>query len=160
MRYGIIILAFFGILLSGRSIAQTASSGYFATINLYEFDDRIIVEVSIYDLYDNAGEEFIETPDQNDRLEEAPFAPQACGKENAAKFYRAAYDDYGLRNGRFITTAVYGDAVEYVTEEGLWQSYNAKGELFDNGKYLVLWRKTKKGWKMFRDSFSSNRKMQ
>jgi ketosteroid isomerase-like protein len=89
----------------------------------------------------------------------APFAAQQCGLENAANFFRDAYDNYGLRNGKFITTAVYGDANEYVTEEGLWQSFNAKGELFDDGKFLVLWKKTEKGWKMFRDSFSSNRNM-
>lgn len=89
----------------------------------------------------------------------APFAPQQCGRENAVKFFRDAYDNYGLRNGKFVTTAVYGDASEYVTEEGLWQSFNAKGELFDDGKFLVLWKKTNKGWKMFRDSFSSNRTM-
>ena len=87
----------------------------------------------------------------------APFAPQACGHENAARFFRAAYDNYGLRNGRFITTAVYGSGKEFVTEEGLWQSFNEKGELFDDGKFLVLWKKTSNGWKMFRDSFSSNR---
>lgn len=87
----------------------------------------------------------------------APFAPQACGRENAAKFFRAAYDNYGLRNGKFITTAVYGNGDQFVTEEGLWQSFNEKGELFDDGKFLVLWKKTGKGWKMFRDSFSSNR---
>jgi ketosteroid isomerase-like protein len=87
----------------------------------------------------------------------APFAPQACGRENAARFFRAAYDNYGLRNGRFITTAVYGSGNEFVTEEGLWQSFNEKGELFDDGKFLVLWKKTSNGWKMFRDSFSSNR---
>jgi ketosteroid isomerase-like protein len=86
----------------------------------------------------------------------APFAPQVCGHENAGKFFRDAYDNYGLRNGKFITTAVYGDAVMYVTEEGLWQSFNAKGELFDHGKFLVLWKKTAKGWKMYRDSFSSD----
>jgi ketosteroid isomerase-like protein len=88
----------------------------------------------------------------------APFAPQQCGKESALRFFRDTYDNYGMRNGKFITTAIYGDAVEYVTEEGLWQSFNAKGELFDDGKFLVLWKKTSKGWKMFRDSFSSNRK--
>jgi ketosteroid isomerase-like protein len=88
----------------------------------------------------------------------APFAPQQCGRENATKFFREAYDSYGMRNGRFITTAVYGDAKEYVTEEGLWQSFNAKGEMFDDGKFLVLWKRTTKGWKMYRDSFSSNRK--
>ncbi|MCD0470443.1 DUF4440 domain-containing protein [Flavobacterium sp. JAS] len=89
----------------------------------------------------------------------APNAVQMCGPEAAAKFFRAAYDSYGMRNGKFITTAVYGDGVEFVTEEGLWQSFNAKGELFDDGKFLVLWKKTPEGWKMFRDSFSSNRKL-
>jgi ketosteroid isomerase-like protein len=87
----------------------------------------------------------------------APNAPQICGHEEAAKFFRVAYDEYGMRDGKFITTAIYGDGVEYVTEEGLWQSFNAKGELFDDGKFLVLWKKTSDGWRMFRDSFSSNR---
>ncbi|WP_316632437.1 hypothetical protein [uncultured Flavobacterium sp.] len=89
----------------------------------------------------------------------APNSVQMCGPEAAAKFFRAAYDSYGMRNGKFITTAVYGDGVEFVTEEGLWKSFNAKGELFDDGKFLVLWKKTPEGWKMFRDSFSSNRKL-
>jgi len=86
----------------------------------------------------------------------APNAPAGCGREAVAKFFRSAYQDYGLRNGKFITTNVYGEGKEYVTEEGLWQSFNAKGELFDDGKFLVLWKKTSNGWKMFRDSFSSN----
>ena len=86
----------------------------------------------------------------------APNTPQACGHEEAAKFFRTAYDSYGLRNGKFITTAVYGDAAAYVTEEGLWQSFDAAGKLFDNGKFLVLWKKTTEGWKMYRDAFSSN----
>lgn len=86
----------------------------------------------------------------------APNTPAACGREAFAKFFREAYQNYGLRNGKFITTNVYGDGKEFVTEEGLWQSFNAKGELFDDGKFLVLWKKTANGWKMFRDSFSSN----
>ncbi len=88
----------------------------------------------------------------------APNAPMACGGEAAAEFFRTAYDTYGLRNGKFITTAVYGDGKEYVTEEGLWQSMDASGKIFDDGKFLVLWKKTPEGWKMYRDSFSSNRK--
>jgi len=87
----------------------------------------------------------------------APNTPQICGQQEAAKFFRTAYDSYGMRNGRFITTAVYGDAVDYVTEEGLWQSFDAAGKLFDDGKFLVLWKKTTEGWKMYRDAFSSNR---
>ncbi|NBW34560.1 MAG: nuclear transport factor 2 family protein [Cytophagia bacterium] len=88
----------------------------------------------------------------------APFAAQQCGRESAIKFFREAYDNYGLRNGKFITTAIYDNGSEYVTEEGLWQSFNENEELFDDGKFLVLWKKTDKGWKMYRDSFSSNRK--
>jgi ketosteroid isomerase-like protein len=86
----------------------------------------------------------------------APNTRQVCGYEEVVNFFRTAYNDCGMRNGKFITTAVYGDAAEYVTEEGLWQSFNAKGELFDDGKFLVLWKKTPDGWKMFRDTFSSN----
>jgi ketosteroid isomerase-like protein len=86
----------------------------------------------------------------------APNTAAACGHAAFAQFFRSAYQDYGLKNGKFITTNVYGDGKEYVTEEGFWQSVNAKGELFDDGKFLVLWKKTRNGWKMFRDSFSSN----
>jgi len=88
----------------------------------------------------------------------APGAKQLCGPEAAARFFKTAYEQYGLRNGKFITTAIYGDGIEFVTEEGLWQSFNENGILFDDGKFLVLWKKTPDGWKMFRDSFSSNRK--
>ena len=86
----------------------------------------------------------------------APNSPPMCGREAAASFFKIAYADIGLRNGKFITTAVYGDGKEFVTEEGLWQSFDASGKLFDDGKFLVLWKKTPAGWKMFRDSFSSN----
>jgi len=86
----------------------------------------------------------------------APNAPPACGRSAVAEFFRSAYRDYGLRNGRFITTAVYGDGKEYVIEEGLWQSFDSTEKMFDDGKFLVLWKKTPQGWKMFRDSFSSN----
>ena len=86
----------------------------------------------------------------------APNGLQMCGPSAAANFFRVAYNEYGLRGGKFITTAVYGDGIEYVTEEGLWQSFNEKGEVFDDGKFLVLWKKTNEGWKMFRDSFSGN----
>ncbi|HTE01896.1 MAG TPA: hypothetical protein VK668_21555 [Mucilaginibacter sp.] len=86
-----------------------------------------------------------------------PNSPVLCGRAAVAKFFKDGYETYGLRGGKFITKNIYGDGREYVTEEGLWQSFDAKGKLFDDGKFLVLWKKTKNGWKMFRDSFSSNR---
>lgn len=88
----------------------------------------------------------------------APNMPAMCGSEAIIEFFKAAYYEIGLRNGKFITNAIYGDGMEFVTEEGQWQSFDANGRLFDNGKFLVLWKKTPDGWKMYRDSFSSNRK--
>jgi ketosteroid isomerase-like protein len=88
----------------------------------------------------------------------APDAPALCGPEAPLTFFRIAYYQFGLRNGKFTTTQIYGDGENFVTEEGLWESFDANHVLFDNGKFLVLWKKTPRGWKMYRDSFSSNRK--
>jgi len=86
----------------------------------------------------------------------APGVPALCGENAALKFFKTAYYEIGLRDGKFITTDVFGDGKEFVTEVGLWQSFDASHRLFDDGKFLVLWKKTPEGWKMFRDSFSSN----
>lgn len=86
----------------------------------------------------------------------APNAPALSGKDAPLDFWRMAYYKIGLRNGKFITKQVYGDGHQYVTEEGLWLSYDANNHLFDHGKFLVLWKMTPNGWKMFRDSFSSD----
>ncbi len=85
-----------------------------------------------------------------------PNAPALCGHEEIAKFYKDAYETGGVRSGKITTLNVYGDGREFVTEEGLYQVFDANGKLVDEGKLLVLWKKTKEGWKDFRDSFSSN----
>jgi ketosteroid isomerase-like protein len=86
-----------------------------------------------------------------------PNAPAMCGANAALEFFKIAYNEFGLRNGKFITQEVFGVGDGYVAEVGLWQSFDANNTLVDDGKFLVLWKKTPKGWKMFRDSFSSNR---
>jgi ketosteroid isomerase-like protein len=85
-----------------------------------------------------------------------PNAPTLCGADAPLEFFKTAFNKFGLRNGKFITIDVFGDGVEYVTEEGFWQSFDANNKLIDTGKFLVLWKKTPDGWKMFRDSFSSD----
>jgi hypothetical protein len=85
-----------------------------------------------------------------------PNAQALCGANAPLEFFRIAYNKFGLRNGKFITTDVFGDGKEFVTEVGFWQSFDANNKMFDNGKFLVLWKKTSEGWKMFRDSFSSD----
>lgn len=86
-----------------------------------------------------------------------PNAPTLCGVDAPLEFFKMAYNNFGFRNGKFITIDVFGDGVDFVTEEGFWESFDANNKLLDNGKFLVLWKKTPDGWKMFRDSFSSDR---
>lgn len=88
-----------------------------------------------------------------------PNSPSLCGPDAALLFFKKAYNDTGLRNGKFITVDVYGISNDEVAEIGFWQSFDANNTLFDNGKYLVLWKNTPKGWKMYRDSFNSDRNL-
>lgn len=48
-----------------------------------------------------------------------PNAPAVCGEHAPLKFFKIAYYELGLRNGKFITTDVFGDGVQFVTEVGL-----------------------------------------
>lgn len=86
-----------------------------------------------------------------------PNASALRGADAPLKFFKTAYHKFGLRNGKFITIDVFGDGKEFVTEVGFWQSFDVRNNMFDNGKFEVLWKKTPDGWKMFRDSFSSDR---
>ena len=86
-----------------------------------------------------------------------PGAPTLCGADAPYEFFRTAFNEFGLRNGKLITIDIFGDGVDFVTEEGFWQSFDADNKLLDNGKFLVLWKKTADGWKMYRDSFNSDR---
>jgi ketosteroid isomerase-like protein len=86
-----------------------------------------------------------------------PNTRALCGIDAALEFFRTAYNTFGVRNGKFITIDVFGDGVEFVTEVGFWQLFGADNRPLDDGKFVVLWKKTPDGWKMFRDSFSSDR---
>jgi ketosteroid isomerase-like protein len=85
-----------------------------------------------------------------------PNVPAICGNTAAPAFFKVAWQQMGIRNGKFTTTEVFGGSEEYVTENGLFELRDSVNKLIDNGKYLVLWKKTAAGWKMFRDSFSSD----
>ena len=141
-------------LACSNSIAQSASG-----TSLDDAKKAIAASNSIYfqSFLKNDPSIFIDRY-ADDCLIMLPNAPAMKGHKGGLDFFKMAYNQIGLRKGRFITTAVYGLGDGYVAEEGLWQSFNKNNQLFDNGKFLVLWKKTAKGWKMFRDSFSSDRK--
>lgn len=86
----------------------------------------------------------------------APNAPAICGRAALEKDFHDTFASGKVKSGKFTTRNVYGDGKEYVTEEGTWQVFDANGKLLDDGKYLKLWKATKEGWKILRDSFNSD----
>ncbi|MGZ3764874.1 MAG: YybH family protein [Mucilaginibacter sp.] len=94
----------------------------------------------------------------NDACLLPPNAPAICGKDALAKDFKETYAAGQVKGVRFSTVAVYGDGRLFVTEEGTWQVFGTNEDVIDSGKYLKLWRKTKHGWKIFRDVFNSDHK--
>jgi ketosteroid isomerase-like protein len=85
-----------------------------------------------------------------------PNAPALCGPTAAKDFLQGGYQ-FGIRNGKLITDDVYGVSENVVAEVGFYKLYNISNIEFDDGKFIVLWKKTAQGWKMWRESFNSSR---
>jgi len=86
-----------------------------------------------------------------------PNAPALCGPNAAKDFFQGGYNKFGVRNGKLITVDVYGVSEDVVAEVGFWKLYNISNIEIDDGKFIVLWKKTSQGWKMWRESFNSSR---
>lgn len=87
-----------------------------------------------------------------------PNAAAVRGRAALTKDFKTAYADTKIKGVKFSTLDIYGVGTQYITEEGTWQVIGTDGKLVDAGKYLKLWKKTKQGWKIFRDIFNSDRK--
>ncbi|NML20007.1 hypothetical protein HHL16_03930 [Pseudoflavitalea sp. G-6-1-2] len=85
-----------------------------------------------------------------------PNAAPLCGKENILKFFNGGPKVHC----KFIIQNIYGSGNDFVTEESNYELYDLNHKLIDEGKIIVIWKKTKDGWKMHRDMFSSNRAVQ
>lgn len=70
-------------------------------------------------------------------------------------FYNGGYD-HGIRKIVFHTVKLFGFSGTFVNEEGLYELKNEQEQIMDEGKYIVVWKKTKSGWKMYRDIFNTN----
>ena len=82
-----------------------------------------------------------------------PNLTPVCGHASIADFFRSG----PKVRVKFTIQALYGDAVEYVTELSYYEMTDLNGTKMDEGKVLVVWKNTKNGWKMHRDMFSSNK---
>jgi hypothetical protein len=87
-----------------------------------------------------------------------PNNPAISGRVALTNDFKDTYAGGKIKGVRFSTLEVYGDGVLYVTEVGTWQVFDTNDRVIDDGKYLKLWKKTKQGWKIYRDVFNSDRK--
>ncbi len=85
----------------------------------------------------------------------ASGAPALCGQKGLLLFFKAAYRT-GMRNIVFTTLNWYGYNGAYVTEQGTYRQVDAEGHSIGVGKYLVVWQKLAKGWRMLRDMFNAD----
>jgi ketosteroid isomerase-like protein len=81
-----------------------------------------------------------------------PNSSPICGKENIENFFRNGPKVHVT----FVIQHLYGDAVEFITEESFYTMTDLNNKKIDEGKIIVVWKKTESGWKMHRDMFSSN----
>ena len=81
-----------------------------------------------------------------------PNSAPICGRDNILHFFKGGPKVHSV----FTIQHIYGDGNDFVTEESLYELYDLNNKKLDDGKILVIWKKTKDGWKMHRDMFSSS----
>lgn len=85
----------------------------------------------------------------------APNSKSIKTPEGFLAFFNGGYE-HGIRKIVFTTSDLFGFNGTFITEEGNYELQNEKGEAIDEGKYIVIWKKTSAGWKMYRDIFNTN----
>ncbi|GAA3741974.1 hypothetical protein GCM10022422_27170 [Flavobacterium ginsengisoli] len=81
-----------------------------------------------------------------------PNGEPKCGAKQIDSFFRGGPQVHVI----FTIQNLYGDPKTAVTEESFYEMTDMNGKKLDDGKVIVIWKKTKEGWKMHRDMFSSN----
>jgi ketosteroid isomerase-like protein len=142
-----IILSF--LLLTTACITRAQSK---TDQNLEEPRKAIAASNAIYSDLANKGDGSILSRYTDDACLLPPNAAPVCGRDNILNFFKAGPKVHS----KFKIQNVYGDGNEFVTEESYYELFDMNNKKIDDGKVIVIWKKTKEGWKMHRDMFSSN----
>ena len=140
-------LLFLSVLLASLSLCQAQ-----ATDPLNDVRKVIEASNSIYADLANKNDGSILTRYTADACLFPPNMAPVCGAAAIADFFKSGPKVHVI----FSIQHLYGDAKTFVTEESYYQMTDLQGKAIDDGKVIVVWKKTKDGWKMHRDMFSSN----
>lgn len=100
---------------------------------------------------DSAGLADMFTPDG--KLME-PNSPAITGKDALLHQFGFLMKG-GISKVSLTTTGLWGDD-NLLVEEGKFSYKNKRDLLLDEGKYIMLWKKTENQWKIFRQLYNSN----
>ncbi|HTH57924.1 MAG TPA: hypothetical protein VL728_17875 [Cyclobacteriaceae bacterium] len=81
-----------------------------------------------------------------------PNSPLLCGRDALLNFFKNGPQVHS----KFTIVNVFGEGNGFVTEQSNYELFDMNWKKMDEGKILVVWKKTNEGWKMHRDMFSSN----
>jgi len=123
---------------------------------LEEAKKAILASNAIYSDLANKGDGSILTRYTDDACLLPPNSAPVCGRDSILNFFKSGPKVHS----KFIIQHIYGDGNDFVTEESNYELFDLNYNKIDEGKVIVVWKKTKDGWKMHRDMFSSNRPSQ
>src|SRR5512134_3310042 len=84
-----------------------------------------------------------------------PNAPMVTGRADIETVWRGMID--AARPGVKVSTVEAVGMDSMAVEVGRYVLTDSTGTAFDEGKYMVLWRRTAEGWRMHRDIWNSDR---
>lgn len=79
-----------------------------------------------------------------------------CGPDAIADYINYLKNHTKLKSERIISIDVFGNDKDTLTEIGFYHWLDANGEIFDDGKYIVVWKNEEGIWKRHREIFSSS----
>ncbi|MEO8403976.1 MAG: nuclear transport factor 2 family protein [Chitinophagaceae bacterium] len=119
---------------------------------LQEARKAIVASNAIYSDLANKADGSILTRYTDDACLLPPNSAPVCGRDSILNFFKGGPKVHSV----FTIQHLYGDGNGYVTEESHYELFDLSNNKLDDGKVIVIWKKTKDGWKMYRDMFSSN----
>ena len=84
-------------------------------------------------------------------------SPSTIGRPEIIKVYGEMIRD-GITGSSFNMTGLWGNN-NLIVEEGIGYFSLSNGKVVSKGRYLIVWKKEKGQWKIFRDTFFSDGKL-
>jgi ketosteroid isomerase-like protein len=86
-----------------------------------------------------------------------PGSTAVAGRDAIRMFWEGAAN-MGIAKVVVKTIETSGTGGDTAYEQGTYTLYGKAGDIRDDGKYIVIWRREGKSWRMYRDIWNSSRK--